>query len=121
MLPIKPCRVVTDTIYSVPDFLDCSNDSDECDQYEVRGEKAKFNTSSSCVAPLVITGTRSAFWPDIEECGLWCQSPILTTSEYYKINSHISHPQSPGLSVRSVHWDWKGGSKYPARAIIYLY
>ena len=125
---VRPCRVVTDTLSHVPDFLDCSNDqifSDECDQYEVRGERAKFNTSSTCVAPLVITGTRSAFWPDIEECGLRCQSPTLTSSEYDNIHSLIAAGATISLlaslfAVFTFLVDWKGGSKYPARAIFYL-
>ena len=65
---------------SLPDFLDCSNDrlySDQCSE-DTRSKRAKFNASRSCVPPLLHTDIPSAWFPGIEECGIKCQSPILS-------------------------------------------
>ena len=62
---VRPCQIVTETLPELPEFLDCANDeifSDDCDQ-DSRSERAKFNASTACVAPLTLTSTRSAFWP----------------------------------------------------------
>ena len=122
-----PCQIVTETLPELPEFLDCANDeifSDDCDQ-DSRSERAKFNASTACVAPLTLTSTRSAFWPGVEECGLRCQSPVLSSTEYDSVHSFIAAGATVSLlaslfAVFTFFVDWKGGSRYPARAIFYL-
>ena len=124
---VRPCRVLS-SISDLPPFLDCNNDqifSDRCDQGTRQSERAKFNLNASCVAPLVRTETESAFWPEIEECGMRCQSPVLTSSEYITVHSFIAGAATISLlaslfAIFTFFVDWKGGSSYPARAIFYL-
>ena len=124
---VRPCQIVTETLPELPEFLDCANDeifSDDCDQ-DSRSERAKFNASTACVAPLTLTSTRSAFWPGVEECGLRCQSPVLSSTEYDSVHSFIAAGATVSLlaslfAVFTFFVDWKGGSRYPARAIFYL-
>ena len=103
---VRPCQIVTETLPELPEFLDCANDeifSDDCDQ-DSRSERAKFNASTACVAPLTLTSTRSAFWPGVEECGLRCQSPVLSSTEYDSVHSFIAAGatvrQPPRFAVR---------------------
>ena len=103
---VRPCQIVTETLPELPEFLDCANDeifSDDCDQ-DSRSERAKFNASTACVAPLTLTSTRSAFWPGVEECGLRCQSPVLSSTEYGSGHSFIAAGatvrQPPRFAVR---------------------
>ena len=66
-----PCSVLASILPELPPFLDCSDDEiflDDCDQ-DSRLERARFDSSSSCVAPLMLTETSSAYWPEVEECG----------------------------------------------------
>ena len=124
---VRPCRVLA-SITRLPPFLDCNNNkifSDRCDQGTRQTERAEFSLNTSCVAPLVRTKTESAYWPEIEECGLRCQSPELTSSEYITVHSFIAAAATISLlaslfAVFTFFVDWKGGSSYPARAIFYL-
>ena len=124
---VRPCQVVTSVLPVLPDWLDCDNDnifSDQCDQ-DSRAERARFNVSTTCVSPLVLTQTESAYWSGVEECGLRCQSPLLSSSEYDSVHSLIAGGATVSLlaslfAVFTFFVDWKGGSKYPARAIFYL-
>ena len=77
------------------------------------------------MAPLLPTKTRSAYWPEVEECGLKCQSPLLSTQEYSRVHSFIAVGATVSLlcslfAVFTFLVDWKGGSRYPALAIFYL-
>ena len=126
---VRPCRVLTSVLPHLPQFLDCDNDnifSDECDQeQDRRSERARFNASRACVAPLVRTETVSAYWSELEGCGLRCQSPLLTSGQYDSVHSFIAAGATVSLlcslfAVMTFLVDWKGGSKYPARAIFYL-
>ena len=124
---VRPCRVLTSVLPQLPPFLDCDNDeifSEGCEQ-DSRSERARFNLSTTCVAPLVQTRASSAYWSQVEECGLRCQSPLLTSSEYDSVHSFIAAGATLSLlcslfAVMTFMVDWKGGSKYPARAIFYL-
>ena len=124
---VRPCRVLT-SIQELPSFLDCNNNkifSDSCDPGRRQTERAKFSLNTTCVAPLVRTQTESAYWPEIEECGLRCQSPVLSSSEYITVHSFIAGAATLSLlcslfAVFTFFVDWKGGSCYPARAIFYL-
>ena len=105
---VRPCQIVTETLPELPEFLDCANDeifSDDCDQ-DSRSERAKFNASTACVAPLTLTSTRSAFWPGVEECGLRCQSLVLASTECNSVHSFIAAGatvrQPPRFAVRRV-------------------
>ena len=84
--------MVISQLQQLPDWLDRENEkifSDDCTQ-DSRSERVKLNASTNCVSPLVLTETKSAFWPEVEECGLRCQSPVLSSSEYDRIHSFIA-------------------------------
>eukprot|EP00092_Neocalanus_flemingeri_P027713 GFUD01030083.1.p1 GENE.GFUD01030083.1~~GFUD01030083.1.p1 ORF type:complete len:1052 (+),score=290.32 GFUD01030083.1:52-3156(+) len=124
---LKPCRVLSTLYTHLPQFLNCSDNSifsDHCDQ-DQRSERARFNSSTNCVAPLLPTKATSAFWNEVEECGLKCQPPLLSTQEYNRVHSFIAVGATLSLlcslfAVFTFAVDWKGGSRYPAVAIFYL-
>ena len=124
---LKPCRVLSTIYPELPAFLNCSDNSvfsDSCEQ-DQRSERARFNSSSSCVAPLRPTKVKSAYWYEVEECGMKCQSPLLSNKEYNTVHSVIAVGATISLlcslfAVFTFLVDWKGGSRYPALAIFYL-
>ena len=124
---LKPCRVLEQVLDPLPDFLDCTNDrifSDQCSE-DNRSKRARFNSSTQCVAPLLHTTVPSAYFPEIEECGLQCQSPILTSAEYTSLHRTVAGAGAVSLTcsllaVLTFLLDWRGGSKYPAVSIFWL-
>ena len=71
---VNSCSVVISQLQQLPDWLDRENEkifSDDCTQ-DSRSERVKLNASTHCVSPLVLTETKSAFWPEVEECGFRC-------------------------------------------------
>lgn len=123
----KPCKVLRQILDIQPEFLDCSNDlifSDECSE-DKRSKRAKFNSSRSCVWPLLHTRVSSAYFPDIDECGLQCQSPLLSESEYSILHTTVTVTATVSflcslVTVLTFCIDWQGGGKHPARAAFFL-
>ena len=123
----QPCRILKQLNSSLPAFLNCSDNrifSDHCSE-DNRSKRARFNSSQQCVAPLLFTTAKSAFFPGIEDCGLPCASPVLSNEQYDTVHATVGAGVTISLicsllAVATFLLDWQGGSKYPALAIFYL-
>ena len=50
----------------------------------------KFNTSSSCVPPLITTTNEKSWYPDVDGCGVQCQNPLFTESDHDHAHAFIA-------------------------------
>jgi len=123
----RPCRVLAEVLAPLPAFLNCSDDavySDHCSE-DTRSKRARFNASSRCVAPLLLTRAPAQHFPGLEGCGLPCHSPLLSATEFSSVHSTVAAGAGLSLAasllaVATFLLDWRGGGRFPALAIFYL-
>ncbi|XP_001602300.2 protein smoothened isoform X2 [Nasonia vitripennis] len=119
-----PCKILLNhTIW--PNFIKCDNEelfSRSC-KSEIR--ELKFNTSSSCLYPLVPTDNALAIFEGIDGCGTVCSDPLYKPEEEKQIHSFVFW--AAGLcgaftlfAVVTFLIDWRSANKYPALAVFYI-
>lgn len=122
-ITLEPCRLLYETPF-FPEFLKCNETlfPSKCNN-DVR--EIKFNTTSTCIAPLVVTDSAASYYEDIEGCGVQCRDPLYTDDEHRQIHSLNFWCASICLlcnviAIATFLIDWKNANKYPAVIIFYI-
>ncbi|XP_055918945.1 protein smoothened [Eupeodes corollae] len=122
-LTLEPCRILYNTSY-FPEFMKCNETlfPSKCNN-GVR--EMKFNSTGTCLEPLVPAESAASYYPGIEGCGVQCKDPLYTDNEHSQINKMIGWGVtlcflSNLFVVATFFIDWENANKYPALIVFYI-
>ncbi|KAK6628415.1 hypothetical protein RUM43_002227 [Polyplax serrata] len=83
------------------------------------------NLSGECIPPLIATDNAESYYDVVNGCGVQCEDPLITKSEYDQIHKMIAWGATVSLfcnlfTVVSFLIEWRSGNKYPAVIIFYI-
>ncbi|XP_043214390.1 smoothened homolog [Amphibalanus amphitrite] len=119
-----PCRFA-EALFGWPAFLEC-DEARFPSKCRNSMQDLKFNTTTSCLSPLVPTKNKLAFYPTVEGCAPPCQGLLYSTQERHEVHRfiHVFGGLSFALTLLTVLThiiDWRSFSKYAAnRCIFYI-
>ncbi|XP_055858335.1 protein smoothened isoform X2 [Episyrphus balteatus] len=122
-ITLEPCRILYNTSY-FPEFMKCNETlfPSKCNN-GVR--EMKFNSTGTCLEPLVPAESVASYYPGIEGCGVQCKDPLYTDNEHSQINKMIGWGVtlcflSNLFVVATFFIDWENANKYPALIVFYI-
>ncbi|XP_014234423.1 protein smoothened [Trichogramma pretiosum] len=119
-----PCRILFNhTIW--PDFVRCDDTKLFPRMCKNDFHGVKFNTTSSCLSPLVPTDNIDAVFEGVEGCGMPCSDPLYDKDEQKQIKFFVSLAASicGGLNLFTIitfFLNWRSSNKYPALVVFWI-
>lgn len=118
------CRILA-TYIPWPPWFQCKNSTRFPPMCKNDVRELKFNTTGSCMEPLVKTDLSAYYFDGVDECGVQCNNPMFPPGQREQIHKMIAWVASVCamlnlFAVLTFMIDWRHSSKYPALVIFYI-